>query len=129
MALVTGIEINKTCWCIVVVPLVILNGLAFYKLWCTKTVRAIPNEWGSAYDQMWDLSNFTRIKMVYNKVAEIAGPETNVTFSGEEQLCKLKTELLSGGKLHLLKNCTIANLTEMEKRSLYHFLHLTIRCD
>ncbi len=107
MALVTGIEINKTCWCIVVVPLVILNGLAFYKLWCTKTLRALPNE--------WDLSKFTHVKMVYNKVAKIAGPETNATFSGEEQLCKLKRDLLSGDELHLLENCTIANLTEMEK--------------
>ncbi len=112
-----------------VVPLVVLNGLAFYKLWCTKTVRAIPNEWGSAYAQKWDLSNFTLVKMVYNKVAEIAGPETNATFSGEEQLCKLKRDLLSGDELLLLENCTIANLTEMEKRSLYRFLHLTTSCD
>ncbi len=86
MDLVSRIEISKSCWCIV--ALLVLNGLAFYKPWCMKMAQVLPSKWASTCAQSWDLSNYTRIKMVYNKIlastiraAKIASPVMNAGVS------------------------------------------------
>ncbi len=134
MALIGALDVNKTCWCILAIPMLFMNGLIVFKLWGTKTVQTAPIGTAvCAWD--WDLSNYTGIKTKYNKIpagvieeATIIGPGTNISFHGRD-VCKLKKDVLQGDRFCLLQNCTVANLTREEKRRLYRFLHLTFDCD
>ncbi len=117
MALLGTLKINKTCWCILAVPMLFMNGLALYKLWCSRMVPIGTSV--CALD--WDLSNYTGIKAEFDKFptdairkTTIIGPEINTSFHGKE-LCKLKEDVLLGDRFCLLQNCTIANLTRGEK--------------
>ncbi len=128
-SLIGGIQINKTCWCVLMIPIILMSTWTVFKLSSSNpdymsNYLVVPTP-SSRSRITWKLSNETVISIEHRhtpaevKSALIINHGSTTALSAQE-LCAAKERIeINTDAFCLLDKCSVANLTKNEKINLY----------